>query len=70
MWKSSKSIPMIILTGRAETPKETDTNTSNSSPPIRMQKANHIGLKPLCCEDKNTEGEVKREPKICMLQRA
>lgn len=38
------SIPIIILTGSAETPRETDISTSNKRPPIRIANATQSGL--------------------------
>nr|ACN36523.1 unknown [Zea mays] len=36
--------PIIILTGSAETPRETDISTSNKRPPIRIANATQSGL--------------------------
>jgi hypothetical protein len=36
--------PIIMFTGSAETPRETDIRTSNKSPPIRIANATHRGL--------------------------
>jgi hypothetical protein len=38
------SIPIIMFTGRAETPRERDISTSNKRPPIRIANATHSGL--------------------------
>lgn len=41
-------IPIMMLTGSAETPRVTDINTSNNKPPIRIENATHRGLKQPC----------------------
>jgi hypothetical protein len=37
-------IPIIMFTGSAETPRETDISTSNKRPPIRIANATQRGL--------------------------
>lgn len=37
-------VPIIILTGSAETPRETDISTSNKRPPIKIANATQSGL--------------------------
>lgn len=42
---------MMMLTGRAETPKVMDMSTSNKRPPIRIENATQRGLKQVCCNE-------------------
>lgn len=38
-------LPIMMFAGSAETPRETETSTSNKSPPIKMANATQSGLK-------------------------
>lgn len=39
-----EKLPIIMLTGSAETPRDTEISTSNNSPPIKIANATHNGL--------------------------
>jgi hypothetical protein len=40
----NEKLPIIMLTGSAETPRDTEISTSNKSPPIKIANATHNGL--------------------------
>jgi hypothetical protein len=42
--RTNEKLPIIMLTGSAETPRETEISTSNKSPPIKIANATHNGL--------------------------
>ena len=48
-------LPIIMLTGKAETPRVMDISTSNKRPPVRIENATQSGLKHPCFEDDFTE---------------
>lgn len=56
---SLNSVPMIILTGRAETPRVIEISTSKRSPPIRIENATQSGLKHPCYTDDSMLNQSK-----------
>lgn len=51
---------MMMFTGSAETPRETEISTSSKSPPIRIANATQSGLKQLC-RHKKKERTYKKQ---------
>lgn len=66
---SLNSVPMIILTGRAETPRVIEINTSKRSPPIRIENATQSGLKHPCYTDDSMLNQSKEHHYMIWLQK-
>lgn len=63
------SIPIIMFTGSAETPRETDISTSNNRPPIRIANATQSGLNHPCIHTEQASNmKQKKLYKFCRVE--